>query len=37
MTNAKMSPLLMTELYAYANKYNDLSKGADNVIVLRLG
>ena len=22
--------------YAYANKYNDLSKGADNVIVLRL-
>ncbi len=23
-------------VYAYANKYNDLSKGADNVIVLRL-
>jgi hypothetical protein len=22
---------------AYANKYNDLSKGADNVIILRLG
>jgi starch-binding outer membrane protein, SusD/RagB family len=23
-------------IYAYANKYNDLSKGADNIIVLRL-
>jgi hypothetical protein len=32
----KMVTIAYDGLNAYANKYNDLSKGADNVIVLRL-